>query len=226
MCLHIGFRSRLRFRPYLCSMKVSILVTFIIIVSTSALPCKAQFYTIGTATQQRATQTENPSEQPSVTPRDSIVLTDSLKTEGMKQVTYDESLPLVSLPLKQIKIGSKFGMRMHPIYHKNMMHNGVDLSANYDVVYSMFPGRVVRIGYDNRSGNFVTVQSGSFTVSYCHLSKVYVHQNDYVEAGTPICRSGNTGASTGPHLHLTTKKDGKAINPVILLNYIQDIKDN
>lgn len=202
-------------------MKALFLSSFITIVSTVSLPCHAQFYTIGTSSQHKPIETKNPSEQSPVTPRDSVVMGNKEETEGEKQVPSATSSPLVALPLKQIKIGSKFGMRMHPIYHKNMMHNGVDLSANYDVVYSMFPGRVIRIGYDDRSGNFVTIQSGSFTVSYCHLSKVYVHQNDYVEAGALICRSGNTGASTGPHLHLTTKKDGKAINPVILLDYIK-----
>jgi murein DD-endopeptidase MepM/ murein hydrolase activator NlpD len=115
-------------------------------------------------------------------------------------------------------------MRYHPVFHKKMMHNGVDLAANYEVVYSMFPGRVVQVGNDKRSGNFVIVKTDCYTVSYCHLSKVFVRQGDFVEAGTPICRSGNTGTSTGPHLHLTTKKDGKAINPAILLEYISQVK--
>lgn len=105
-----------------------------------------------------------------------------------------ETTPLVSLHLRAIKIRSKFCMRMYLIYHKNMMLNGVDLSANYDLVYSMFPSQVIRIGYDYRSDNFVTIQSSNFPVSY-HLSKVYFHQNDYVKTGAPICRSGNTGAS-------------------------------
>ena len=129
---------------------------------------------------------------------------------------------LVSLPLKNIHIGSGFGMRMHPIYHKRMMHNGVDLSARYENVFSMFPGTVIKVGQDNRSGKFVTVKTDDYTISYCHLSQQYVKVNDFVNAGTIIACSGNTGASTGPHLHLTTKKDGKAFNPTILLNYIKE----
>lgn len=131
----------------------------------------------------------------------------------------------VSYPLKQIKVGSRFGMRVHPIYHKKMMHNGVDLQARYEDVFSMFPGRVTKLGFDKRSGYYVTVQTADYTISYCHLSKFYVRQGEFIEAGTPIALSGNTGDSTGPHLHLTTKKDGKAINPVILLDYVRYIKD-
>ena len=47
--------------------------------------------------------------------------------------------------------------------------------------------------------------------------------NDFVNAGTIIAQSGSTGESTGPHLHLTTKKDGKAFNPTILLEYVQSV---
>ena len=131
----------------------------------------------------------------------------------------------MSLPLKNIHIGSGFGMRMHPIYHKRMMHNGIDLSARYESVFSMFPGTVIKVGQDKRSGKFVTVKTGDYTISYCHLSQQYVKVNDFVNAGTIIACSGNTGASTSPHLHLTTKKDGKAFNPTILLDIILSIKD-
>ena len=112
---------------------------------------------------------------------------------------------------------------MHPIYHRRIMHNGVDLHARHEDVLSMLPGWVIRVGYDSRSGKFVTVQSANYTVSYCHLSQQYVRQNDYVYAGQPIGLTGSTGAATGEHLHLTTKKDGKAFNPVILLKLIQKI---
>lgn len=97
----------------------------------------------------------------------------------------------------------------------------IDLSARYESVYSMFPGTVIKVGQDNRSGKFVTVKTGDYTISYCHLSQQYVKVNDFVNAGTILALSGSTGASTGPHLHLTTKKDGKAFNPTILLDFIQ-----
>ena len=171
----------------------------------------AQFNTIGTVNNKRI-KTSNP-------PKSNKTLTDSIVLDNSKNISPET---LVSLPLKNIRISSSFGMRMHPIYHKRMMHNGIDLSARYENVYSMFPGTVIKVGQDNRSGKFVTVKTGDYTISYCHLSQQYVKVNDFVNAGTIIACSGNTGASTGPHLHLTTKKDGKAFNPTILLNYIKE----
>ena len=103
------------------------------------------------------------------------------------------------------------------------MHNGIDLSARYENVYSMFPGTVIKVGQDNRSGKFVTVRTGDYTISYCHLSQELVRQNDFVVAGSIIAVSGNTGASTGPHLHITAKKDGKALDPTILIGYIRSV---
>ena len=204
----------------------STICTFIL--STSAF---AQFNTIGTYNHKRI-KTENPS-KPVETPTDSISMEDSISEPGIIEKLGNNNTSqshtdvtsvdysLVSLPLKNIHIGSGFGMRMHPIYHKRMMHNGIDLSARYESVYSMFPGTVIKVGQDNRSGKFVTVKTGDYTISYCHLSQQYVKVNDFVNAGTILALSGSTGASTGPHLHLTTKKDGKAFNPTILLDFIQ-----
>lgn len=199
-------------------------------------PIYAQFNTIGTYDHKRI-KTENPS-KPVETPTDSILVIDSIssfdKSDMLGNNNTSQTLSgatsfdysLVSLPLKNIHIGSGFSMRMHPIYHKRMMHNGIDLSARYASVFSMFPGTVIKVGQDSRSGKFVTVKTGDYTISYCHLSQQYVKVNDFVNAGTIIALSGSTGVSTGPHLHLTTKKDGKAFNPTILLDYIKDIEGN
>ena len=199
---------------------LSVLCAFLLNVQTYA-----QFNTIGTYNHKRI-KTANPP-KPTEAPTDSILMSDSISESvnyeiigesNAKQV--EDVASLVSLPLKNIHIGSGFGMRMHPIYHKQMMHNGIDLSARYENVFSMFPGTVIKVGQDSRSGKFVTVKTGDYTISYCHLSQQYVKVNDFVNAGTIIALSGSTGVSTGPHLHLTTKKDGKAFNPTILLDYI------
>ena len=88
----------------------------------------------------------------------------------------------------------------------------------------MFPGTVIKVGQNGRSGKFVTIQSSNYTISYCHLSQQLVQTGMFVKAGDVIAKSGNTGMSTGPHLHLTTKKDGKAFNPTILLDYIEKFR--
>ena len=135
----------------------------------------------------------------------------------------DGLLPFLhaSLPLKRIHITSRFGMRHHPILHRYCMHNGVDLKAHYENVFSMFPGKVVSFGQNKRSGKYVIIQTAGYSISYCHLSSILVRDGQYVHAGEVIAVSGNTGLSTGPHLHLTTKKDGKVIDPAILLNYVK-----
>ena len=159
---------------------------------------------------------------------DSVMSVDSIKEPLESAPVSDEDVikqyMSVSYPLKAVRIGSGFGMRKHPIMHKYCMHNGVDLQARYEEVYSMFPGTVIKVGQDSRSGKFVTVRTGDYAISYCHLSQQLVKENEFVNAGTNIAISGNTGASTGPHLHLTTKKDGQAINPTIILEFILSLK--
>ena len=208
-------------------MKTSKLILSSVCAMFLAMPTHAQFNTIGT-TNSKHIKTVNP-------PKSNETLTDSTEadkpapqpmertvTHQTSNATLDNSntAPLISPPLKNIRIGSGFGMRKHPIYHKRMMHNGIDLSARYENVYSMFSGTVVKVGQDGRSGKFVTVRTGDYTISYCHLSQQLVKEKDFVIAGKNIAVSGNTGASTGPHLHITTKKDGKAFDPAILLNFI------
>lgn len=205
----------------------------IILIATCAfsldMPIHAQFNTIGTVNSKHI-KTVNPSKpNEALTDSTEVPHSEPIASEnGNRQiadVSSDDSgkETLVSLPLKDIHINSGFGMRKHPIYHKRIMHNGIDLHARHEDVLSMLPGRVIRVGYDSRSGKFVTVQSANYTVSYCHLSQQYVRQNDYVYAGQPLGLTGSTGAATGEHLHLTTKKDGKAFNPVILLKLVRKI---
>ena len=210
-------------------MKTTKLITLTVIAFWLNMPSPAQFNTIGTISNKRI-NTANPSKSHDAL-TDSIVVAGSISESKSTNIegdvqTIDSStsnqdlMSLVALPLKNIHISSGFGMRMHPIYHKRILHNGIDLSARYENVYSMFPGTVVKVGQDNRSGKFVTVRTGDYTISYCHLSQPFVKENDFVIAGSNIALSGNTGASTGPHLHLTTKKDGKAFDPTILLEFI------
>jgi len=210
-------------------MKTTKLITLTVIAFWLNMPSHAQFNTIGTISNKRI-NTANPSKSHDAL-TDSIVVAGSISESKSTNIegdvqTIDSStsnqdlMSLVALPLKNIHISSGFGMRMHPIYHKRILHNGIDLSARYENVYSMFPGTVVKVGQDNRSGKFVTVRTGDYTISYCHLSQPFVKENDFVIAGSNIALSGNTGASTGPHLHLTTKKDGKAFDPTILLEFI------
>ena len=133
-----------------------------------------------------------------------------------KQKQWTSSYPSITYPLKSIKVTSPYGYRRDPFTGKLSWHNGLDLRAKNEPAYSMMEGIVEKIGYDSRSGNYVTLKHGNYHVSYCHLSSVIVRKGEYVYPGIIVGVTGNTGRSTGCHLHLTCKKDGKSINPAIL----------
>ena len=145
------------------------------------------------------------------------------KTDSVdnKQKQWISSYPSITYPLKSIKVTSPFGYRRDPFTGKLSWHNGLDLRAKNEPAYAMMEGIVAKVGYDNRSGNYVTLRHGNFYISYCHLSSIIVRKGEYVYPGIIVGVTGNTGRSTGNHLHLTCKKDGKSFNPAILLNLIE-----
>ena len=133
-----------------------------------------------------------------------------------KQKQWISGYPSITYPLKSIKVTSPYGYRRDPITGKQSWHNGLDLRAKNEPAYAMMDGIVEKVGYDNRSGNYVTLRHGNYHVSYCHLSSIIVRKGEYVYPGIIVGVTGNSGRSTGSHLHLTCKKDGKSINPAIL----------
>lgn len=140
------------------------------------------------------------------------------KTDSVdnKQKQWISSYPSITYPLKSIKITSPYGYRRDPFTGKLSWHNGLDLRAKNEPTYAMMDGIVEKVGYDNRSGYYVILKHGNYRVSYCHLSSIVVGRGENVYSGTIIGVTGSSGRSTGEHLHLTCKKDGKSINPAIL----------
>lgn len=129
----------------------------------------------------------------------------------------------VSFPLKQLRVNSPFGKRKDPFTGKNAQHNGIDLFARSDDVYSIMQGKVIKSGVDRKSGIYVKMQYGDYTVSYCHLSKAVVKRGDIVNAGEIIGISGNTGTrSTGEHVHISVKYKSHYIDPTILFDYVRE----
>jgi murein DD-endopeptidase MepM/ murein hydrolase activator NlpD len=149
---------------------------------------------------------------PSATP-----YSDSLQTSQQKK-RIDQRQG-VAYPLKHIQVTSPFGYRHDPFTGKKRMHNGLDLHARSDKVFAMLHGIVHKVGYDKCFGIFVTLRHGDITVSYCHLSKVTVRKGDVVYAGTVVGITGNTGRSTGEHLHITCKLKGKHVDPITMLHF-------
>lgn len=116
------------------------------------------------------------------------------------------------------RVTSKFGPRRY------RFHYGIDLALHVgDSVHAAFRGKVRLTAYDAGGyGNYIVVRhdNGLETV-YAHLSKVEVRQDQVVRAGQIIGLGGNTGRSTGPHLHFETRYVGNALNPANLINFEQ-----
>lgn len=145
-------------------------------------------------------------------------------SEGSNAFVEDESaqnLPRIVMPLKnKMKIISGFGNRIHPIFGTKKMHNGIDLQASYENIYAVMDGVVSEAGWDSKGGgNFIKLKHfNRFETSYLHLSEAYYKTGETVKAGFVIGKTGNSGNSTGPHLHFSVKEYGQNINPAHFLN--------
>ena len=127
----------------------------------------------------------------------------------------------IVMPLNRgISITSPYGIRIHPIFGATKFHNGIDLAANYENVYSVLDGIVTETGWDNNGGgNYIKIKHfNRFETAYLHLSEIYYHVGEFVKAGFIIAKSGSSGNSTGPHLHFSVKEFGQSINPTHFLN--------
>ena len=145
-------------------------------------------------------------------------------SDAQKQEWIDRYLS-VAYPLRNIKVNSPYGYRTDPITGKRKFHNGIDLQARNEEAFAMFDGVVSKVGQDKTSGKYIVIQHGNFRISYCHLSQVLIAKGTPVRPGDIIAITGSTGRSTGPHLHLTCKYKGKAIDPSVLLDYIQSVRE-
>jgi len=112
-------------------------------------------------------------------------------------------------------ISSPYGFRIHPITQRPQVHRGVDIPAPIGTpVLAASAGLVMEIGANQTLGNYVGIQGGGFETRYGHLSVVLVREGQKVEAGQEIGRVGNTGLSTGPHLHFEVRFAGENRNPL------------
>jgi len=123
--------------------------------------------------------------------------------------------------VKYGRISSGFGYRTHPIYRRRMWHSGIDLTAGYGTpIRAARSGRVISCGWNGGFGRAVVLRhDNGFQTIYGHCSKIYVNRNQYVKKGQTIAAVGNSGISTGPHLHFEVRKGGRAVNPLRYLPY-------
>ncbi|MFN4233903.1 MAG: M23 family metallopeptidase [Bacteroidia bacterium] len=146
--------------------------------------------------------------------------------------SYDEvfklakgkELMLASIPAIQpisnkdlTRLASGFGYRTHPIYKIQHLHTGLDFTAPVGTeVYAAGDGTIKEVNSEARGyGNHIIISHGfGYETLYAHLSKINVRPGQKVKRGEVIGYVGNTGTSTGPHLHYEVIKNGEKINPI------------
>jgi len=113
-------------------------------------------------------------------------------------------------------ITSPFGWRIHPIYGYRSFHTGIDIGVPMGtIVKAARYGKVIYTGYNGAFGLVVIIDHGnSLATMYAHLSRVFVSAGQSVRTLQSIAASGNTGWSTGPHLHFQVDLQGTPVNPI------------
>ncbi len=126
-----------------------------------------------------------------------------------------ENAKVLSWPLDN-KITSPYGFRVHPIYHKKVFHSGVDIRGGIgEAIKSAGDGTVQFSGNKGGYGKLVIIKHRQgLETRYGHCSKLLVKAGEKVSKGQIIAKVGNTGVSTGPHLHFEVRKFGKTENPM------------
>ena len=200
-----------------------------------AVPVQAQFNTVSTVPSRYRIEVVSAGRDSVATlPGNTLSVQDTLPSAGSgvpalpadtcKRVWVERYLS-VSYPLRRMKINSLYGYRKDPFTGKKRFHNGIDLHARGDKVLAMMAGMVVKVGQDKSSGKYVTLRHGNYLISYCHLSRILIRKGTAVGPRDIVGITGSTGRSTGEHLHITCKLDGRSIDPSVILDYIRSIRE-
>lgn len=125
-------------------------------------------------------------------------------------------LLIISTTALAAPITSPFGWRIHPVTGEYKFHTGLDIGYDYgDDIYAMLPGKVVYAAYYGGYGNCVILEhNGGDHTLYAHCSKIYAVYGQQVDRGTLIATVGDSGITTGPHLHLEWWHNGQYADPI------------
>jgi murein DD-endopeptidase MepM/ murein hydrolase activator NlpD len=123
------------------------------------------------------------------------------------------------LPVQGL-ISSAFGLRKDPFSQQMRFHKGLDFAAPEGMkVVAALPGTVIAAGYESGYGNAVLIQhAGGIQTKYGHLASIDVKAGDVVGSQSALGTVGNTGHSTGPHLHFEVIRVGKPVDPILSYN--------
>ncbi len=153
---------------------------------------------------------------------------DDIQSLGEEKVRYIAFVPSIC-PMRKsnyFRISDYFGTRFHPVFGEYKEHTGIDYAALPGTpVYASGGGVVAATGWDNGYGLRVLINHGyGYTTIYAHLQRIVVHVGDSIKRGKLLGFVGNTGVSTGPHLHYEVRLNNKPVNPIRY--YIDDIPDD
>lgn len=202
-------------------------IAFLALTSFAVIPASAQDLLASQAPIDRTMKSIDSIALKSIIQKENseVVLGANLYNEWSNQYTHKETvLPdsfLIDLrgfhmPTDRTNVTSNFG------YRWRRQHKGIDVKVYIgDTIRSAFNGKVRIVKYDRRGyGKYVVIRhyNGLETI-YGHMSKWLVAENQEVKAGDPIGLGGNTGRSTGSHLHFETRLCGVALNPALMFDF-------
>ncbi|BBA84739.1 uncharacterized protein NAREPO1_02310 [endosymbiont of Euscepes postfasciatus] len=129
----------------------------------------------------------------------------------------------IGFPVKdKFKISSKFNLqRLNPITNKLSPHKGIDIAVPLNTpIFSVDFGIIIEVSYNKYAGNYVIIKhNDKYTTKYMHLDKIFVYKNKLVKKNELIGLSGNSGKSTGPHLHFEFWINNIAVDPIKIYFY-------
>ena len=140
-----------------------------------------------------------------------------------KEEALDYTPNIIPVDMEEPRISSGFGWRKSPFTKRREFHAGIDIRGPRGTkILAPASGVVINRGYDQWIGNYLVVQhTKEIKTIYGHLSRISVDKGIKVRRGDPLGLMGNTGLSTGSHLHYAVIRNGRAVNP---MEYILDMR--
>ena len=188
-----------------------------------------QYYDLLLQLEQKAEEFEVLLEESEIL-QEELMMEIAAKEKDLKQAKYDEYLARLALqgdnppsnakwvtPVSGYRLTSAFGMRKHPVLGVVRMHNGIDMACAVGTpIYATRAGTVTRTAYQaSGAGNYVSINHlDGFSSVYMHMTHYVVSQGQNVAQGQLIGYVGNTGISTGDHLHFGISYAGTYVNPL------------
>jgi murein DD-endopeptidase MepM/ murein hydrolase activator NlpD len=157
-----------------------------------------------------------------VAPKGESAEVKTIRREDDRKVKVNAS-PTFIRPMREGYVSSTFGLRLRPTARSGMKgslnHTGVDIAADHGTtVYASAAGTVTESGSDMYRGRYIVIRhAGGYETRYYHLYKRFVSAGKVVRQGEAVGQEGNTGVSTGPHLHFEIRRNGVALNPAQLI---------